>query len=377
MKIINVDKKTQARTGIIITGKKIQTPMFMPVATKGAVKTLTAREVGEMGYEVILSNTYHLLEKPGLETIKLFGGLRNYMSWEGALLTDSGGYQVYSLHKMVNISEEGVEFRSLIDGKRRFFSPEAVLTWQKELGSDFVMVLDVCLPYGVSENTAREASERTIRWAKRSKMVNMHPEQSVFGIVQGSFYKDLRIEATKRTVDIGFDGYAIGGLSVGEPRELMWEMVEAVVVHLPEDHPRYLMGVGDPEGILRGICFGIDMFDSALPTRIARGGTAFTEFGKINIRNTTYMNDENPIEESCSCLACSNFTRSYIRHLYLAEETLALRLLTLHNLSFLQKIIEESKLAIERGKFLEFKKIFLNKYKSDVSNRNNETGKRF
>lgn len=347
-------KDCHARTGIIKTPHGIvHTPFFMPVATKAAVKTLSVDELEKIGFEIILSNTYHLIEKPGLEALKLFGGLHRFMSWERSILSDSGGYQVFSLHKMVRIEEEGIRFRSLIDGREIAATPESVLQWQHHIGSDMVMVLDVCTPYGISREKAREAMEITTRWAERSKRVWQEKDRMIFGIVQGSFYPELREEAAKRIVELDFDGYAAGGLSVGEPRDVLLEMAEIVASQLPEDRPRYLMGLGDPVTVLECIALGYDMFDSALPTRIARGGAFFTANGAFNIRNSRFEHDDAPLEEGCKCLACKHYSRAYIRHTYLSDETLALRLLTYHNLFFMQNLIKKARKAIEEGYFLQ------------------------
>lgn len=365
--LIHKDKSSRARLGKLETlHGEIETPCFMPVATKGAVKTLTSDEVSKLGYQIILANTYHLLERPGVDLIEAHSGLHSFMAWDGAILTDSGGYQVHSLSRLTKVYEEGVSFRSLIDGKEVFLSPELVLQWQKRLSSDISMVLDVCLPYGVDKKKSKEAYELTLRWALRSRQVEMKEGQQVFGIVQGNFYKDHRRDSAIRTVEIGFDGYAIGGLSVGEPEELMWEMAEVVIENLPEDAPRYMMGVGDPIGVLKGISLGIDMFDSALPTRIARGGVAFTRSGKLNIRNSKYVDDNLPLEEGCECFVCSKYSRAYIRHLYLSDETLALRLLTYHNLFFMMMLLREVKKAIKERRLSAFMKEFQEGFLSGV-----------
>jgi queuine tRNA-ribosyltransferase len=349
------DTQTQARTGTLITRHgPVRTPLFMPVATKGTVKTLTAREVGEIGYEVILSNVYHLLERPGIEVIEDHGGLHGFMSWDGAILTDSGGYQVYSLHKMVRVEEDGVAFRSLIDGRERRFTPELVLGYQERLGSDIAMQLDVCLPYGASREATQDALERTLRWGERTLAARALDGQLVFGIVQGGFYEDLREESARRTVELGFDGYALGGLSLGEPREELLAMTTTALAVIPEDKPRYVMGLGDPPGILEAIALGVDMFDSALATRVARGGAVFTPEGVLTIRNARYERDTRPLVEGCTCPACRQFTRAYLRHLYLSEETLALRMFTAHNLTFIQQLLAGARSAIEAGRYLSY-----------------------
>lgn len=364
--ILKKDKYTRARIGILrLKHGEVKTPLYMPVATKGAVKTLLPQEVETIGFEMILSNTYHLIEKPGLEEIAFFGGINNYIGWKKPVLTDSGGYQVFSLHKHVHIEETGVTFRSLIDGKKIKATPEEVIEWQDIIGSDIAMVLDVCTPYGIKKESAEKALKITEIWAKRSIEFwsNSYREgRMLFGIVQGNFFKDLRIQATENLINLNFPGYAVGGLSVGEPKELMFEISDLVAQRLPEEKPRYFMGLGDPPSILIAIAQGYDMFDSALATRIARGGSFFTKIGPRNIRNSQLKMSSEKLDSDCSCLACENFTAGYIRHLYLSEETLALRLLTYHNLFFINKIIEEARHAIERGKYSQFLANFLDQY---------------
>lgn len=361
-----VDKETAARAGLIKTAHgSAKTPLYMPVATKGAVKTLSPFEVKELGYEVILSNTYHLIEKPGVEEIASFGGLHEYMSWNSSILTDSGGYQVFSLHRTVKIEDDGVVFRSLIDGKKVKLTPETVIDYQSLLRSDISMVLDVCTPFGISKDEARKALEITESWAKRSHehwQKTKKEGRLLFGIVQGNFFSDLRERAVKNMVEIDFEGYAVGGLSVGEPKEVMFEISGIVVEHLPKHKPRYFMGLGDPPSILKAIAQGYDMFDSALSTRIARGGSFYTFKGPKNIRNAEFKAKKKPLDESCDCIVCRNFSLGYIRHLYLSEETLALRLLTYHNLYFMKKLLEKARSAIEEGRYKEFLKNFLDNY---------------
>lgn len=368
MKEFRVISKTadcQARTGILRTPHgDVRTPFFMPVATKAAVKTLSAVELEQIGFEIILSNTYHLIEKPSLEALGYFGGLHRFMGWQGSILTDSGGYQVFSLHKLVKIEEEGVTFRSLIDGRQIVATPEAVLDWQSVIGSDIAMVLDVCTPYGIDKDQTKKALETTVNWAYRSRRYWKEEDRLIFGIVQGGFFPDLRVEAARRIVELDFDGYAAGGLSVGEPRELLLEMSALVAENLPEDRPRYLMGLGDPITVLDAITQGYDMFDSALPTRIARGGAFFTADGTYNIRNSRFELDDVPLEEGCGCFTCRHYSRGYIRHTYLSDETLALRLLTYHNLFFMQQLINKTREAIERGKLLPMVEEFSDRFKN-------------
>lgn len=341
----------------------------MPVATKGAVKTLSPHEVEELGYEIILSNTYHLIEKPGIQEIKSFGGLHNYIGWRKPILTDSGGYQVFSLHRLVKIQKEGVVFRSLLDGREIRATPESVIQWQREIGSDVSMVLDVCTPYGVSRKAAEDAVIITTEWAKRSMNAWKEGEPSgrlIFGIVQGNFFRDLRSLSASQLIEMDFDGFAAGGLSVGEPKELMFEMSDLVAELLPEEKPRYFMGLGDPPSILRAISQGYDMFDSALSTRIARGGSFFTKSGTRNIRNSAFKGARSPIVEECRCFTCTNFSSGFIRHLYLSEETLALRLLTIHNLHFLSELMKSARKAIKSGDFYTFMENFVSEYGESI-----------
>ena len=333
----------------------IETPVFMPVGSKAAVKTLTPHEVKEIGFSAILSNTYHLYLRPGHEVIEKLGGLHKFMGWDGMILTDSGGYQVFSLSKIFDVTDNGIDFASHIDGSRHFLTPEDVVDIQAALGSDIAMVLDECPPYPAEKEHIRLMMNRTLNWAKRSK-TRFHGlnhetggELILFGIVQGGMHKDLRKESAVKTVDIGFPGYGIGGLSVGEPRELMLEMLEETLQHLPDDAPRYLMGVGDPEGIAGAVRLGVDMFDSAMPTRIARNGTVFVKGGRLNILNSAFTLDKRPLDEDCDCYTCTNFSRAYLRHIYATRETLALRLLTWHNLYFVRSLIESAKKEIRES----------------------------
>jgi queuine tRNA-ribosyltransferase len=363
------DRSTNARAGkMFLPHGLVKTPFYMPVATKGAVKTLSPHELEEIGYEIILSNTYHLLEKPGLKEIEEFGGLHRYMAWHRPILTDSGGYQVFSLHKMVKVELQGVKFRSLIDGKLIEATPEAVLDWQEIIGSDISMVLDVCTPYGISRERAIEALKITEAWAKRSILHWKQKERGgrrIFGIVQGNFFSDLRQEAAKNLSALDFDGFAVGGLSVGEPKEVMFEMSKIVASMLPDSKPRYFMGLGDPPSIVQAVAQGYDMFDSALATRIARGGSFYTKTGAKNIRNHAFKGKEEPLENECTCYTCKNFAAGYIRHLYLSEETLALRLLTYHNLYFMHRLMDNIRRSILDGVFANFAADFLNSYREN------------
>lgn len=369
-KILTCDNQTRARAGKISTAHgEVETPCFMPVGTKGAIKTLSPRDLKEIGAQMILSNTYHLYLRPGPDLIEKAGGLHKFMAWEGPILTDSGGYQVFSLSRLRKLSDEGVEFQSIIDGSWHFFTPEKVMEIQEKLGADIIMVLDECPPYEASKEAVREATERSWKWAKRCKEAKKENNQALFGIVQGGFHKDLRRMSVEETVKIDFPGYALGGISVGEPSDLGREIVFFTTELLPDDKPRYLMGVGDPQGIIEGVEAGVDLFDSALPTRIARGGTVFTRQGKLNLRNQAYKEDFSPIEPDCSCYTCENFSRAYLRHLYLSDEILAHRLLTLHNLHFLFTLTREIRESIIEGKFEVYKKEFLTQYKENKSNR--------
>ncbi len=362
--LIAKDKKSQARIGrMTTTHGVVNTPLFMPVGTKGAVKTKIPEELREIGIEMILTNTYHLHLQPGEELIKKAGGIHKFMNWEKPILTDSGGYQIFSLSKTFKVKDEGVEFRSIIDGSLRFFSPERVIKIQEKIGSDIAMILDECLPFSAQYQEKERAVIRTYKWAKRCKKIHQKENQALFGIVQGGTEENLRKLSVEKTLEIGFDGYALGGLSVGEPKEQTYHVLGFATPLLPQDKPRYLMGVGDPIGILEGIAFGIDMFDSAIPTRMARGGTVFTSIGKLNIRNSQYASDFLPLDSKCSCYACQNYSRAYIRHLYLLDEIVALRLLTWHNLQFLIDLIRKSRESIEKGTFLDFKKSFSREFK--------------
>jgi len=356
----------RARLGKLITNHgTFVTPMFMPVGTLANVKTLTPEELVDMNSAVILSNTYHLWLRPGEDIVSKAGGLHKFMNYNGPILTDSGGFQVFSLakNKKKDITEEGVHFKSHIDGSNLFLTPELSIEIQNKLDSDIAMSFDECIPYPASYEYAKASTERTIRWAKRGKDVHKNENQSLFGIVQGGEYEDLRKWSAKETVKLDFDGYSIGGTSVGEGKDVMYKMIDYAVEYLPTDKPRYLMGVGDPIDILEGIDRGIDMFDCVLPTRLARHGNAFTRFGKINLKNLKYKEDFTSIEENCDCYTCKNYTKAYIRHLITCDETLGGRLLSIHNIRFLIKEVEEIRCAIYENRFQEYKKDFIEKYK--------------
>ncbi|KHO62308.1 queuine tRNA-ribosyltransferase [Thermoanaerobacter sp. YS13] len=362
--LIKKDSKTKARLGIIETPHGIiETPVFMPVGTQATVKSMTPEELKEIGATIILSNTYHLYLRPGHKIIEKAGGLHKFMNWDRAILTDSGGFQVFSLSSLRKITEDGVEFRSHIDGSRHFFTPEKVIEIQNALGSDIMMSFDECAPYPADYDYVKKSMELTIKWAERGKRAHKNTEkQALFGIVQGGTYEDLRKECVQRLVDIDFPGYSIGGLSVGEPKNVMYDILDLTTEYLPEDKPRYLMGVGSPDDLIEGVIRGVDMFDCVLPTRIARNGTVFTSKGKLIVRDAPYAEDFSPLDEECDCYTCRNYSRAYIRHLFKANEILAARLATLHNLYFLIKLMKKIREAIRQDQLLEFKKEFFKKY---------------
>lgn len=361
--LIHRDKHCAARLGKLNTAHgKIDTPCFMPVGTQGTVKALSPLELEQAGAQIMLSNAYHLFLRPGTEVIKKAGGLHKFIGWHKPILTDSGGYQVFSLALLRKVTDEGVEFRSHIDGMRHFFTPGDVIGIQRDLCSDIVMPLDECAHYPCAKDYARIAMERTIEWAKGSKkafIIDDECRQRLFGIIQGATYEDLRRECAERIIDIGFDGYAVGGISVGEPQGLMYNMAAIVCDLLPQDTARYLMGVGLPEDIVNAVDLGVDMFDCVIPTRYARNGTAFTSQGKIVIRNAPYTEDLAPLDKQCDCYACKNFSRAYLRHLFNTDEILGLRLVSLHNISFYLDLMRRIREAIREDRFKEFKKKFI------------------
>jgi queuine tRNA-ribosyltransferase len=355
---IKTCKQSGARLGRVHTPHgSFETPVFMPVGTQATVKGMSPDELKEIDANIILSNTYHLFLRPGQEIVKEAGGLHKFMNWDRPILTDSGGFQVFSLSDIRDIKEEGVTFRSHIDGSKKFMSPEISIGAQNDLGSDIIMCFDECAPYPCEYEYAKKSMEMTTRWAKRCKEAHARPdEQALFGIVQGSTYKDLRIESAKQITALDFPGYAIGGLSVGEPGSIMNEMLEVTVPYLPEDKPRYLMGVGSPDFLIDAAIRGIDMFDCVLPTRNGRNGTVFTSKGRVIIRDAKYARDFSPIDEDCDCYACKNFTRAYIRHLFKCREILGLRLAAWHNLRFLIKLMEDVREAIRNDRLLDFRR---------------------
>lgn len=363
--LIKKDDRTGARLGILHTPRgDIQTPAFMPVGTQATVKTLTPEELRELGAEIILSNTYHLYLRPGPELVRQAGGLHRFMHWERPILTDSGGFQVFSLGPLRRVTGEGVYFQSHLDGSRHFITPEKSVEIQAALGSNIAMAFDVCAPYPCSYEEALEALELTTRWAERCLRVETDPDQVLFGIVQGSVYPELRMRSARELTALDFPGYAIGGLSVGEPKVIMYEVLDYTVPCLPENKPRYLMGVGSADCLWEGVARGVDMFDCVLPTRIARNGTALTATGKLVVRNAVYASDFSPLEEGCGCYTCRNYTRAYLRHLFKAEEMLGPRLLTIHNLYFTLKLMEKIRNSIREGRFAEEKEIFLRNYRA-------------
>ena len=329
----------------------VQTPAFMPVGTYGTVKAMTPEELKEVGAEIILGNTFHLMLRPGTEIIRAHGDLHGFMHWDGPILTDSGGFQVWSLAELRKITEEGVSFQSPVNGDKVFLSPEESIRIQHELGSDIIMVFDECTPYPASESEARESMELSLRWAGRSRAAHGGHASALFGIVQGGMYPELRRESLQGLTAIGFDGYAIGGLSVGETEEERLAVLEALRPHLPKDRPRYLMGVGTPEDLVESVARGVDMFDCVMPTRNARNGHLFTSEGVVRIRNSAYLKDTRPVDPACGCYTCRNYSRAYLKHLEKCGEILAPRLMTLHNLHFYQSVMRAMREAIEAGRF--------------------------
>ena len=354
---------TGARVGKLYTDHGvIDTPCFMPVGTKATVKSLSPEEVRETGSQILLSNTYHLYLRPGHELIERAGGLHKFMNWDGAILTDSGGFQVFSLSKTRKITDDGMTFNSIIDGSKHTFTPQKVMQIQRALGSDICMAFDECTSAGIEKKKAAEAMERTLKWLDRCSEVELKPHQMMFPIAQGNMFEDLRIESLQRTLPYCKCGVAIGGLSVGESSDVMYRMLDAIKPYLPEDMPHYLMGVGTADYILEGVERGIDMFDCVLPTRTARNGTAMTMNGYVTVRNGAYKEDFSPIEDGCDCYACRNYTRAYIRHLINSDEILGGRLLSIHNVRFLQRLMAKIRQAIAQGRYPEFKKEFLSHF---------------
>lgn len=362
--LVAEDRKTGARAGLLHTPHGVfKTPMFMPVGTQATVKTVTPEELEEMGAQIILSNTYHLFLRPGTELIHEAGELHRFMNWNKGILTDSGGFQVFSLGAMRKIMEEGVYFRSFLDGSKQFLSPEISIRAQEDLGSDIAMAFDECIPYPADYEYARKSTERTTRWAKRCIKAHQRTDRGIFGIIQGGMYKDLRKQSAMEISSLPFDGMAVGGLSVGEPHDLMYDILEETTQWMPKGKARYLMGVGTPDCLVEGVARGVDMFDCVFPTRVARNGMAMIHTGRMNMKNKQYERDFRPIEESCGCYTCRNYTRAYIRHLYKSEELLAFRLVTIHNLYFLLQFMRDMREAIVQGNFSEFREHFMEHYK--------------
>ncbi len=380
--LVATDRRSKARCGRLTTAHgAIDTPAFMPIGTQGSVKGVSPRELRELNAQIVLANTYHLFVRPGLDVIKHFGGLHHFMNWGGPILTDSGGYQIFSLAKLRKITEEGVEFQNHVDGTRAFISPEIAMEIQMLLSSDIAMALDECVPYPCEYDYAAQSAEMTTRWAKRclewkrrngetakrglvDSPTHRFADSMLFGIVQGGIFEDLRKESAQATVDLDFDGYAIGGVSVGEPEAEMMRAVEWVELYLPGNKPRYAMGLGTPPQLLELIGRGMDMFDCVLPTRLARNGTAFTATGTVNLKNAEFILDMNPIEVNCACEACREFSRGYIRHLIKAEEILGLRLITVHNLHFYLNLMNQACTEIQRGTFDQFREKFVAEYET-------------
>ena len=356
-------KDGKARAGELRTTKSvIQTPMFMPVGTSATVKSVSPEELDGFGAKIILGNAYHLYLKPGHHLVEEMGGLHKFMNWKGSILTDSGGFQVMSLSALRKVTPDGVEFASHIDGSRHFISPEKSMEIQRALGSDIVMAFDECVKHPATREEVKRSLELTTKWEKRSRAYELKPHQGLFGILQGGMYADLRKEHYQMLEDVDFEGWAIGGLSVGEPPQLMYEMLDASVPLLPEDKVHYLMGVGTPEDLVEGVARGVDIFDCVMPTRNARNGTLFTSNGKMHIKNARFQRDPNPLDERCSCYTCRNYSRAYLRHLFLQGEILGSRLLTIHNLHFYLDLMRQMREAIMAQRFDEFRRSFYSSY---------------
>ncbi len=369
--LLHKDKETGARRGTITTNYgTFDTPMFMPVGTKATVKMLTPEELKDCAAGIILANTYHCWLRPGEDIIAKAGGLHKFMNYDGPILTDSGGYQVFSLAKPKDITEDGVYFKSHIDGQKLFLTPEKSIEIQNKLDSDIAMSFDECPPASASHEYMQKSIERTLRWAARGKAVHKNENQSLFGIIQGGPYEDLRKLSAIETVKMDFDGYSVGGVANdGEPKEDMYNAIRYSTPYIPEDKTRYLMGVGEPLDIIEGVILGIDLFDCVIPTRLARHGNAFTKDGKINLKNAKYKEDFTPIEDDCDCYACKNYTKAYIRHLVTSNEALGGRLLSIHNIRFLIKLTEDIRKAIEEDRLLSFKEQFKTRYEKIGKNR--------
>ncbi|RLL53263.1 tRNA guanosine(34) transglycosylase Tgt [Mariprofundus sp. EBB-1] len=367
--ILAKDKTGYARRGrVTLPHGTVETPVFMPVGTQATVKSLTPADLtDDIEASIILGNTYHLMLRPGADLVEKMGGLHKFMAWDRPILTDSGGFQVWSLGELRKIEEHGVRFRSHIDGREVFLGPKESMEIQRQLGSDIVMAFDECTPYPATYEEANDSMQMSMRWAGECReALPVNDTQALFGIVQGGMYPELRLESLKAVADIDFEGIAIGGLSVGEPKEEMMAMLDALAPHLPEDKPHYVMGVGTPADLIEGIDRGIDMFDCVMPSRNARNGTLFTDDGKINIKNLKHFDDKRPIMDDCSCYTCKNFSRAYLRHLFMAKEILSSRLNTLHNLHYYCDLMKRARTALEQGNWPEFKKQFLQRYHSNA-----------
>jgi queuine tRNA-ribosyltransferase len=364
-RLVKTSPDSRARAGELVTGHgTVPTPVFMPVATQGTVKTLTPEEVKDIGFKMVLSNTYHLYLRPGISTVEQAGGLHKYMGWDRAILTDSGGYQVFSLARLRRVDDEGVVFRSHIDGSEHLITPELAVQYQEAVGADIIMVLDECISHDESLEKTRLAMNRTHQWAKRCLEAHKRSDQALYAIIQGGTSLELRRQSAEYLTSLDFPGYAIGGLCIGEPKKVTNTMVDGTVAYLPENKPRYLMGVGSPEDLLEGVSRGIDMFDSALPTRIARNGSLFTRLGRVNIRNAAFSQIQEPVEPECECYTCRTFSASYLHHLFDTRELLAYRLATIHNLTFVSRLITDIRQAILDDSFVSYKKKFLSSYRT-------------
>ncbi len=374
MKAIEIDRNDgKARLGNLVTRHgAVETPVFMPVGTQGIVKAMTHRELHQIGVKMILANAYHLYLRPGDEMIKRMGGIHSFSGWPGAMLTDSGGYQIFSLGVLREIKEDGVLFQSHIDGSRHFLTPEKMVRVQENIGADIAMCLDECVPYPSPYAYTENSVDLTTRWAKRCKEAKSEGPQMLFGIIQGGFFEDLRLKSAQKLLAMDFDGYAIGGLSVGEPKTLMWDMADAVIDLLPPEKPRYMMGMGMPEDLLEGVKRGIDMFDCIIPTRLARNGSLFTWDGRMNLKNARFTEDREPIDETCSCYTCRTYSRAYLRHLLVSHELTSFYLNTIHNVFFYTELMKRMRHAIQEGVFEVFYKAFKIRYEGGEYNDNVE-----
>ena len=363
LEIKHIDKQTGARYGILHTPHgDVEVPMFMPVGTNATVKCLSPEEIKSLGAGVILANTYHLHLRPGEEIVKKAGGVHQFMNYDGPMLTDSGGFQVFSLQKTRKITEEGVEFRNIYNGDKDMFTPEKVIQIEEDIGADIIMSFDECIPYPVTHEYAKRSTERTIRWAKRGLMAHKREDQALFGIVQGGEFQDLREMCAKELAALDFPGFSIGGTSIGEPKDVCFRMIEDAVRYLPTNKPRYLMGVGSLDYILGGIERGVDMMDCVLPTRIARHGALMTSQGRINIRKAQYKEDFTPLDPECDCYTCKHYTKAYLHHLFMCNEEFGKRLNSIHNIRFLIKVVEGARKAIQEDRFKEYEEEILRKY---------------